>query len=156
MAVVGRGDGENSSKIQVGEPAAHSTNKEWTPATQQRSDPSLVLQLQGTVQMVSGREPEGAHPPPPGLSSSSAPGPCSPWLPPGVLSLCSAAFQRQKAAASFRDMSPLHATRPMPLEHPGGSRKEGFLLGQDRGRPGSVEVDNLPFAIPAVPDAGLL
>lgn len=29
-------------------------------------------------------------------------------------------------------------------------------MGQDGGRPRSVEVDNLPFAVPAVPDAGLL
>lgn len=35
-------------------------------------------------------------------------------------------------------------------------KKEGLLLGQDRGRPRSVEVDDLPFAVPAVPDAGLL
>lgn len=35
-------------------------------------------------------------------------------------------------------------------------RKKGLLLGQDGGRPRSVEVDDLPFAIPAVPDAGLL
>lgn len=32
----------------------------------------------------------------------------------------------------------------------------GLLLGQDGGRPRSVEVDDLPFAVPAVPDAGLL
>lgn len=34
-------------------------------------------------------------------------------------------------------------------------QKEGLLLRQDGRRPGSVEVDDLPFAIPAVPDAGL-
>lgn len=35
-------------------------------------------------------------------------------------------------------------------------RKQGLLLGQDGGRPRSMEVDDLPFAVPAVPDAGLL
>lgn len=34
--------------------------------------------------------------------------------------------------------------------------KERLLLGQDGGRPRSVEVHNLPFAIAAVPHSGLL
>lgn len=29
-------------------------------------------------------------------------------------------------------------------------------MGQDGGRPRSVKVDDLPFAVPAVPDTGLL
>lgn len=53
--------------------------------------------------------------------------------------------------------APLQADTPSPpLDYPRGDRGKGVLLGQDGGRPRSVEVDDLPFAVPAVPDAGLL
>lgn len=61
-------------------------------------------------------------------------------------------------AARFPNVSPFQTNTTPFLEIVlmTDGRKERLLLGQDGGRPRSVKVDDLPFAIPAVPDTGLL
>lgn len=64
--------------------------------------------------------------------------------------------ERIPAQSSGRTSSTFHGQRVGPCDTAAQRPRPGPSMGQDGGGPGSVEVDDLPFAIPAVPDAGLL
>ena len=83
---------------------------------------------------------------------------CLRWVPPAAPPLtpwdpqaCSPSGLPTPGSGPVQRIPPPDRHHPVLLDH----RKEGLLLRQDGRRPRSVEVDDLPFAIPAVPDAGL-
>lgn len=119
----------------------------------QYSASSLVLQLQDMVDAVGNMGASRAPCPPPWMEFKLPPvGPTcvsspTPWDP----QACSPSGLPTPGSGPVQHVPTPDRHHPVLLDR----QKEGLLLRQDGRRPGSVEVDDLPFAIPAVPDAGL-